>query len=122
MNKMKKPDYQYNFSTLSKAIIGSKIIWIELPTCEIDLSNRCYWLEEAQGDTTNGIVNKTQLKLYFEKFGKRIECLVGMKRRVIKSSENSIEILHNLTLSDTGNLNIKENHQTNFISRLSFEI
>lgn len=114
-----------SYSTFSKEIKGASILWIEIPVCEIDIHNNCYWLKEAQGDTSNGIVKKSQLKLHLEKASQRLDFLLGMKRTLIESSKSSSEILHNLKIERSGNLDIKKmypTNSTNIVSRIEFII
>ena len=44
MNKLNTQP-NINFKELRNQLIGTKLLWVELPACTIDFSNDCYLLE-----------------------------------------------------------------------------
>ena len=59
-----------NFDELCKKIIGSRILRIITPCSEYNCNSKTFWLEEAQGDSSENIELKSQLKIVFEWMGK----------------------------------------------------
>ena len=113
-----------DFRRLRSQLIGSRLLWIEIPPCTIDLLNDCYIFEEAQDDSNNGIAKRAQVKLYFDKENKRFE----LNRTIHILADNSSEILYNLTYTSDSDLYVRSAKQTgnirptSFISKLNFQV
>lgn len=117
-----------DFRRLRSQLIGSRLLWIEIPPCTIDLLNDCYIFEEAQGDSNNGIAKRAQVKLYFDKENKRFELVFELNRTIYILADNSSEILYNLTYTSDSDLYVRSAKQTgnirptSFISKLNFQV
>ena len=117
-----------DFRRLRSQLIGSRLLWIEIPPCTIDLLNDCYIFEEAQGDSNNGIAKRAQVKLYFDKENKRFELVFELNRTIHILADNSSEILYNLTYTSDSDLYVRSAKQTgnirptSFISKLNFQV
>ena len=117
-----------DFRRLRSQLIGSRLLWIEIPPCTIDLLNDCYIFEEAQGDSNNGIAKRAQVKLYFDKENKRFELVFELNRTIYILADNSSEVLYNLTYTSDSDLYVRSAKQTgnirptSFISKLNFQV
>ena len=125
---MKLKNKNIDFGKLRKELLGSSIFCIELPPCEIDIIHNCYWLEEAQGDTSENLIRKCQIKLYLDIQDIRTEIIVGVERTVYESTKQT-ELLYNLNFNRNTDLIVKEMNNklgainpASYITRLDFKL